>query len=179
SAGGASYISGNEAGRITREVAKVEKRRIVKSTHCLQRKKLTEPLHEVKEAEINLKVDERTKTLKLELMKMEETMLQQQAEVTMLKQRLEEVGLGRGMHDMDGGRFMEWLETYAAEQGMVKSMDLDMGDQQDSHDVKEIREDSHRHVSYPKQSLLDASSPSKTVLKHMCSNTSSFGIQAH
>ncbi|XP_064966872.1 kinesin-like protein KIN-10A [Musa acuminata AAA Group] len=116
----------------------------------------------VEEAEINLTVDERTKTLKLELMKMEEIMLQQQAELTMLKQRLEEVELGRGkagedtLHDMDGGRFMKRLETYAGEPGMVKSMDLDMGDQQDSYDVKEIREDSYRHISYPKQSPLDA-----------------------
>ncbi|CAL9097602.1 unnamed protein product [Musa acuminata var. zebrina] len=117
---------------------------------------------EVKEAEINLTVDERTKTLKLELMKVEEIMLQQEAELTMLKQRLEEVELGRGktgedtLHDMDGGRFMKRLETYAGEPGMVKSMDLDMGDQQDSYDVKEIREDSYRHASYPKQSPLDA-----------------------
>lgn len=33
----ASYISGNEAGKISKEVAKVEKRRIVKSTLCNER----------------------------------------------------------------------------------------------------------------------------------------------
>lgn len=33
----ATYISGNEAGKISREVAKVEKRRIVKSTLCNER----------------------------------------------------------------------------------------------------------------------------------------------
>lgn len=33
----ASYITGNDAGKISREVAKVEKRRIVKSTLCNDR----------------------------------------------------------------------------------------------------------------------------------------------
>lgn len=33
----ATYISGNEAGKISREVAKVEKRRTVKSTLCNER----------------------------------------------------------------------------------------------------------------------------------------------
>lgn len=33
----ASYITGNDAGKISREVAKVEKRRIVKSTLCNER----------------------------------------------------------------------------------------------------------------------------------------------
>ncbi|KAL5711928.1 hypothetical protein ACHQM5_014151 [Ranunculus cassubicifolius] len=33
----ATFLSGNEAGKISREVAKVEKRRIVKSTHCNER----------------------------------------------------------------------------------------------------------------------------------------------
>jgi len=33
----ATYLSGNEAAKISREVAKVEKRRIVKSTLCNDR----------------------------------------------------------------------------------------------------------------------------------------------
>jgi kinesin family protein 3/17/kinesin family protein 11 len=33
----ATYICGNEAGKISREVAKVEKRRTVKSTLCNER----------------------------------------------------------------------------------------------------------------------------------------------
>lgn len=33
----ATYISGNEAGKISKEIQKVEKRRIVKSTLCNER----------------------------------------------------------------------------------------------------------------------------------------------
>lgn len=33
----ATYISGNDAGKIAKEVAKVEKRRVVKSTVCNER----------------------------------------------------------------------------------------------------------------------------------------------
>jgi kinesin family protein 11 len=33
----ATYISGNEAGKISKEIQKVEKRRIVKSTLCNDR----------------------------------------------------------------------------------------------------------------------------------------------
>ncbi|CAL9148215.1 kinesin-like protein KIN-10A [Musa acuminata AAA Group] len=115
---------------------------------------------EVKEEEINLKVGQRTKTLRLELMKMEDRMLQQQEELNMLRQRLEEVELERGkisgdvLQDMDGGSLMKRLETFAGEQGMVKSMDLDMGDQQDSYEVKEIKEDSNQLESYQKLSQL-------------------------
>lgn len=33
----ATFLSGNEAGKISREVAKVEKKRIVRSTFCNER----------------------------------------------------------------------------------------------------------------------------------------------
>ncbi|KAJ8498657.1 hypothetical protein OPV22_009209 [Ensete ventricosum] len=116
---------------------------------------------EVKEEEINLKVGQRTKTLRLELMKMEDRTLQQQEELNMLRQRLEEVELERGkisgdvLQNMDGGSLMKRLEAFAEEQGIVKSMDLDMGDQQDSYEVKEIREDSNQLESFQKLSQLN------------------------
>ncbi|KAL5990516.1 hypothetical protein ACLOJK_011418 [Asimina triloba] len=112
----------------------------------------------VKNEEIDVKVNERTKSLKLELEKklmecqqmekefaemgkrMEEKILQQQEEVDMLRRRLEEIeselcesretdsaGL---LQDLGGSNFMKRLsEIYAnGDQGMEKSMDLDLGD---------------------------------------------------
>ncbi|KAL5851766.1 hypothetical protein ACOSQ3_006884 [Xanthoceras sorbifolium] len=110
----------------------------------------------VSEHEINSKVNERTQTLKLQLEKkleecqrmaeefvdmerrrMEERILQQQQEVEMLRRRLEEIEFEichsrevRGSRDFDGSNFAKrLLGVYADEDpGMVKSMDLDMGD---------------------------------------------------
>nr|CAD1820890.1 unnamed protein product [Ananas comosus var. bracteatus] len=102
-----------------------------------------------KEEEINSKVIERTKTLRLELMKMEEKMLQQQEELNILKRRLHEVEYERSNvsdcalnEDLEAGRFMKKLsEVCAGDQGMVKSMELDFGDQPAIQDVKEIKVD--------------------------------------
>jgi len=114
------------------------------------------------EEEINLKVNERTRMLKLELEKkleecqrmteecvelerrrMEERILQQQQEVEMLRRRLEEIEFelchARDEYNEDRSKDMDdessfarrLLGVYADEDpGMVKSMDLDMGDQQ-------------------------------------------------
>ncbi|XP_057958790.1 kinesin-like protein KIN-10A [Malania oleifera] len=75
--------------------------------------------------------------------RMEEKIFQQQKEVEMLRRRLEEIeselsrsrgssGEGKGAKDVDGSSFAKRLqEIYADEDpGMVKSMDLDMGDQE-------------------------------------------------
>lgn len=113
---------------------------------------------EVSEQEINIKVSERTQLLKHELEKkldecqrmteefveierrrMEERILQQQQEVEMLRRRLEEIEFElchsrdrevRSSRDLDGSSFARrLLGIYADEDpGMVKSMDLDMGD---------------------------------------------------
>ncbi|KAG6536233.1 kinesin-like protein KIN-10A [Zingiber officinale] len=118
---------------------------------------------EIKEEEINLKVDQRTKTLKSELTLMEERTLQQKQELDMLRQRLEEVELERckvvekALQDIDGGRLVKRLETYSGEQGMVKSMELDMGEIHDTNVVKEIKEDSCQSESYKKLFQLDPS----------------------
>ncbi|XP_072964935.1 kinesin-like protein KIN-10A [Typha angustifolia] len=113
-----------------------------------------------KEEEINSKVVERTEVLRLELMKMEEKMLQQQEELNMLKRRLQEVECEGGnvgeasLPDLEGGRFMKRLsEMYTGDQGMVKSMELDMGDQPVIQDVKEIKEDLHQPVNQWNRSL--------------------------
>ncbi|XP_011030467.1 PREDICTED: kinesin-like protein KIF3B isoform X2 [Populus euphratica] len=110
------------------------------------------------EEEINLKVNERTEILKLQLEKkleecqrmaeefvemerrrMEEKILQQQQEVEMLRRRLQEIEFElccsrdeNGPRDIDGCSFARrLLGVYADEDpGMVKSMDLDMGDQE-------------------------------------------------
>ncbi|GLT99333.1 hypothetical protein SLE2022_167760 [Rubroshorea leprosula] len=114
------------------------------------------------EEEINLKVNERTEMLKLELerkldeckrmaeefvemerRRMEERILQQQEEVEMLRKRLQEIELelhhsndGNGdekeERDLEVSSFARRLfGIYADEDpGMVKSMDLDMGDQE-------------------------------------------------
>ncbi|KAG5240691.1 kinesin-II [Salix suchowensis] len=111
------------------------------------------------EEEINLKVSERTEKLKrqlekkleecqrmaeefveLERRRMEEKILQQQQEVEMLRRRLEEIefelcrskGENSGARDIDGSSFARrLLGVYADEDpGMVKSMDLDMSDQE-------------------------------------------------
>ncbi|KAF8401946.1 hypothetical protein HHK36_012897 [Tetracentron sinense] len=123
------------------------------------------------EEEINLKVNERTQFLKLELEKklqecqqmanefvelgrrrMEEKILQQQEEIEMLRRRLEEIESelchsrdinveDNMLQYMEGSNFSRrLLGIYADEdQGMEKSMDLDMGDQQPVvRDVKEM-----------------------------------------
>ncbi|XP_008810282.2 kinesin-like protein KIN-10A [Phoenix dactylifera] len=115
----------------------------------------------VKEEEIKSKVDERTQILRLELMKMEEKLLQQQEELNMLRQQLEEVEYEKGkvvedsLQGMDEGRFMKRLtEIYAGDQGMEKSMELDMGDQPAIYDVKEIKEDSQQSENHSNLSLL-------------------------
>ncbi|KAJ0963716.1 hypothetical protein J5N97_028838 [Dioscorea zingiberensis] len=110
-----------------------------------------------KEDEIKSKVDERTQILKVELMKMEERMIKQQEELHMLRQRLEEMESERSkavddaLHNIDGGsRFMKRLsEIYAeGDQGMEKSMELDMGEPQIIYDVKEIKEGLHQTGNY-------------------------------
>ncbi|XP_010262391.1 PREDICTED: kinesin-like protein KIN-10A [Nelumbo nucifera] len=112
------------------------------------------------EEEINLKVNERTRHLKLELerklqecqkmaneivelgkRRMEEKILQQQEEVEMLRQRLEEIESELcqprdidedRIQDMDGSNFAKRILEMCADgdRGMEKSMDLDMGDKQ-------------------------------------------------
>jgi kinesin family protein 11 len=81
--------------------------------------------------------------VELERRRMEERILQQQLEVEMLRQRLEEIELElcrstdasadeRALKDMDGSGFAKRLmRIYTNEDpGMVKSMDLDMDDQE-------------------------------------------------
>lgn len=110
------------------------------------------------EQEINMKVTERTQILKHQLEKkleecqrmaeefvdierrrMEERILQQQQEVEMLRRRLEEIEFElchsrdrdvRSSKDLDGSSFARRLMGIYADEdpGMVKSMDLDMGD---------------------------------------------------
>ncbi|KAK7391715.1 hypothetical protein VNO78_20134 [Psophocarpus tetragonolobus] len=109
------------------------------------------------EEEINLKVNERTQRLRQELEKkleecqrmtnefvelerkrMEERILQQQEEVETLRRRLEEIELQlcseeSESKDMESSGFMRRLmRVYRSEEdpGMVKSMDLDMDDQE-------------------------------------------------
>ncbi|XP_042512952.1 kinesin-like protein KIN-10A isoform X2 [Macadamia integrifolia] len=125
------------------------------------------------EEEINLKVNERTQILKLELEKrlqechqkanefvelgrrrLEEKILQHQQEVEILRQRLEEIettlnsstdrsGDKSRLQNLDGSSLAKKLmEIYSdGDNGMEKSMDLDMGDMQPLvHHVKEIDE---------------------------------------
>ncbi|KAL2325141.1 hypothetical protein Fmac_024199 [Flemingia macrophylla] len=115
------------------------------------------------EEEINLKVNERTRLLRMELEKkleecqritnefvelerkrMEERIVQQQEEVETLRRRLEEIELQlscsrqgfseeNDSKDMESSGFMRrLLRVYKSEDdpGMVKSMDLDMDDQE-------------------------------------------------
>ncbi|KAF9595875.1 hypothetical protein IFM89_005361 [Coptis chinensis] len=133
------------------------------------------------EEEINLKVKEREKILKLELEKklqecqkmadefvemgkrrMEEKILQQQKELELLRRRLEELetelqqSRDKTGHDkvreVEGSGFAKrLLELYAdADQGMEKSMDLDMGDQQPLvvHEVKQVDKGVSQHKTY-------------------------------
>ncbi|KAF9608175.1 hypothetical protein IFM89_007561 [Coptis chinensis] len=133
------------------------------------------------EEEINLKVKEREKILKLELDKklqecqkmadefvemgkrqMEEKILQQQKEHELLRRRLEELetelqqSRDKTGHDkvreVEGSGFAKrLLELYAdADQGMEKSMDLDMGDQQPLvvHEVKQVDKGVSQHKTY-------------------------------
>lgn len=120
------------------------------------------------EEEINMKVNERIRILKTELEKklaecqrmadefvelerrrMEEKILQQQEEVEMLRRRLEEIesqlrngnGNENGPVDGEWSGFARRLQgTFVDEDpGMVKSMDLDMGDQDSyARDVKYV-----------------------------------------
>ncbi|GAV77453.1 Kinesin domain-containing protein [Cephalotus follicularis] len=90
--------------------------------------------------------------VELERRRMEERILQQQEEVEMLRRRLEEIefelsrskdgsGEVRGSRDMDGNSFARRLVGIYADEdpGMVKSMDLDMGDQEPFvRDVKHV-----------------------------------------
>ncbi|KAJ6981505.1 hypothetical protein NC653_024794 [Populus alba x Populus x berolinensis] len=138
------------------------------------------------EEEINLKVNERTEILKLQLEKkleecqrmaeefvgmerrrMEEKILQQQQEVEMLRRRLEEIefelccsrdenGGENGPRDIDGCSFARrLLGVYADEDpGMVKSMDLDMGDQEAFvRDVRFVGTSAHQSSVIGTQSL--------------------------
>ena len=138
------------------------------------------------EEEINLKVNERTEILKLQLEKkleecqrmaeefvemerrrMEEKILQQQQEVEMLRRRLEEIEFElchskgensgeNGPRDIDGSGFARRLMgVYADEDpGMVKSMDLDMGDQEALvRDVKLVGTSAHQSSNIGIQSL--------------------------
>ncbi|KAL9353025.1 hypothetical protein Peur_055705 [Populus x canadensis] len=138
------------------------------------------------EEEINLKVNERTEILKLQLEKkleecqrmaeefvemerrrMEEKILQQQQEVEMLRRRLEEIefelcrsrdenGGENGPRDIDGCSFARrLLGVYADEDpGMVKSMDLDMGDQEAFvRDVRFVGASAHQSSVIETQSL--------------------------
>lgn len=111
----------------------------------------------INEEEINMKVNERTQILKLELEKkleecqkmahefvelerrrMEERILQQQQEVEMLRQRLEQIELELRSKDgndvavmksMEGSGFAKkLLGLYGCDDATVKSMDLDMDD---------------------------------------------------
>ncbi|KAG9445785.1 hypothetical protein H6P81_011913 [Aristolochia fimbriata] len=119
-------------------------------------------LEATSEEEINFKVQERARLLKIELerkledcqmianefievgkRRMEEKLFQQQEEVEMLQRRLEEIESelwrAKGRNDcetghggVDGNNFIRRLsEIYAnGDQGMEKSMDLDMGEQE-------------------------------------------------
>ncbi|KAF5736735.1 kinesin-II 95 kDa subunit-like [Tripterygium wilfordii] len=141
------------------------------------------------EDEINMKVNERTQMLELDLEKkllehrrmvdelveverrrMEERILRQQEECEMLRRRLEEVELElcssrggkideNGSRDMDGNNFARRiLGAYANEEpGMVKSMDLDMDDQEPFvGDVKHVNGALHQFKSSGIQGFLTA-----------------------
>lgn len=104
----------------------------------------------VSEEEIDMKVHERTKSMRAELerkleecqrmanefveserRRMEEKILQQQQEVEMLRRRLEEVEsqLGSSSEEEGSGFAKRLMSAYTDEDpGMVKSMDLDMSD---------------------------------------------------
>ncbi|KAK8934721.1 Kinesin-1 [Platanthera zijinensis] len=88
--------------------------------------------------------------LRTKLIKMEEKVQQQQKELDFLRKQVEGAESANKesplhLENRDGGKFMKRLaEMCAGEQGMVKSMELDMGDQQYIHDVKEIEEDKNR-----------------------------------
>lgn len=101
--------------------------------------------------------------VELERRRMEERILQQQQEVEMLRQRLEEIELElcrskdasadeSALKDMDGSGFAKRLmRIYSNEDpGMVKSMDLDMDDQEPI--VREVK-----HVGGIVQGILDQS----------------------
>ncbi|OMO95254.1 hypothetical protein CCACVL1_05468 [Corchorus capsularis] len=125
----------------------------------------------VTEDEINSKVNERTRMLKMELdrkldecrrmneeifemerRRMEERILQQQEEVEVLRRRLQEIefelrnskdanGEQNEAKDLDGSSFAKRLIGIYGDEvpGMVKSMDLDMGDPEPfTREVKQV-----------------------------------------
>ncbi|PKA53738.1 Kinesin-1 [Apostasia shenzhenica] len=101
-----------------------------------------------REEEINCKVMERTQVLIIELQKMEETMHYQQEELSFLRRKLHEIEAKNhkenedAFQGMDGGKLLKRMsEMCSGDQGMEKSMELDMGDQNSNCDVKEIKED--------------------------------------
>jgi len=97
---------------------------------------------------------EKTRSLRSELMKMEEAMLKQQQELTALRQRLQEVerekadGSQLVQQDIFGGRLLARLSEMPAgldqSMAMSMSMDLDTGDQSAMQDVKVIKEDTRQ-----------------------------------
>ena len=105
--------------------------------------------------------------VELERRRMEEKILQQQQEVEMLRRRLEEIEFElchskgensgvNGPRDIDGSGFARRLMgVYADEDpGMVKSMDLDMGDQDVFvRDVKLVGTSAHQSSNIGIQSL--------------------------
>ncbi|KAH0470205.1 hypothetical protein IEQ34_001763 [Dendrobium chrysotoxum] len=95
-----------------------------------------------KEEEIKCLVDERTQALNLELKEMEKKMHQQEEELHFLRKQLEGMESTKcalHSHDRDGVKFVERLaEMCVEDQGMEKSMELDMGDLQPIHDITEI-----------------------------------------
>lgn len=100
-----------------------------------------------KEEEIKCLVDEKTRALRIELKEMEERMHRQQEELYFLRKQLEGMESASAanedelrLDDRDGGKFLKrWAEMCVDDQGMEKSMELDMGDQQPIHDILEIR----------------------------------------
>ncbi|KAK8945321.1 Kinesin-5 [Platanthera guangdongensis] len=93
--------------------------------------------------------------LRTKLIKMEEKVQQQQKELDFLRKQVEGVESANKesplhLENRDGGKFMKRLaEMCAGDQGMVKSMELDMGDQQYIPDVKEIEEDkNHAEIQF-------------------------------
>ena len=100
--------------------------------------------------------------------RMEEKILQQQQEVEMLRYRLEEIecelslsrsrnGKINGSRDLEGSGFAKrLLEIYADEDpGMVKSMDLDMGDQEPYVQQLNINGNHQGFLSHLHQNILN------------------------
>ncbi|GAB2265935.1 hypothetical protein Dimus_000968 [Dionaea muscipula] len=149
------------------------------------------------EEEINLKVSERTQRLKQELEKqleecqrmakeyvelekrrMEEIILQQQHEVEMLRRRLEEMEthLSRptgasgdgGASDLDGSRLAKRIMEIYSDEGMEKSMDLDMGDESCGREVKIVGGEIHKANDNHQQAI---TSQNFLMGRRMCLST--------